>query len=862
MASLASINVKFNVDLSDFSSQMQNSLRSIDKWGQKLQSVGRNLTAAVTLPVLAAGAAATKMASDYEESVNKVDVAFKTASPTVREFAKTTLETSGIAEGTALDMSANFGDMATSMGLPVTAAAKMSTSLVALAGDLASFKNIGIDQANTALNGIFSGETESLKMLGVVMTEANLQQYAYSQGIKAKVKDLDQASKVQLRYNYILSVTKNAQGDFARTQGGAANQSRIFTESLKQLGQQFGSIILPLFTKVITSINSGIKSFSNLSEGTKTVVVVVAGLAAAIGPLLLGVGALLALVPSVVAGFIAVKTAVIGLQGSLVTIAAGLTVAFALYEIFSTVNEKAAIKVKELSNAQKLQKQITDDATNSIMAQKAELASFLAIANDETKSKKERLAAIKAINKISPEYLGNINLENIGTDKARVAIEKYNEALLKGAKAKAAQQVLQELYKKEIETAIQREKAEANKNKLLDEANKKQFTSAAAQKQYNDLLNDKSGVLKTLREQEDKDVKSQIDVAAKIYNQGKDYLDLLGDIGGQTAYNSSLGKDDKTKLNPGTIAFYESQIEALQKQQKEVVKTSDEYKNLERQIVSVQSKIKNIESPAVGIKKPEFPTADNSDISIPDISIGQLKGQLEYFEKLQSTLPETSDEYKRYAEAINGTKIQIAKIEGVDEIGSFSSKLSDAAQKTDEIRGVLENSLKGLASSLAAGVGESIGALVTGTENIGGVLRGMLGIVADFMGQLGKQLIAVGVAGIALKKAFSNPFAALAAGVALVALSAIAQATMQKGPAVQKFANGGIVGGSSYYGDKILARVNSKEMISNTDQQKAIWNGLNAPSGGIVTIIPEIKMKGSDMIIWFNRANDRKNRIG
>jgi hypothetical protein len=96
-----------------------------------------------------------------------------------------------------------------------------------------------------------------------------------------------------VRYNYILSVTKNAQGDFARTSGGAANQTRIFTESLKQVGQQIGAVILPLFTRIITSINEQIKSFSKLSEGTKTTIVVVAALAAVVGPLVLLIGVLL-----------------------------------------------------------------------------------------------------------------------------------------------------------------------------------------------------------------------------------------------------------------------------------------------------------------------------------------------------------------------------------------------------------------------------------------------------------------------------------------------------------------------------------------------------------------------------------------
>lgn len=312
MASLASINVKFSADLKQFSTEMQSALREIEKFGTKLQDVGKTMSTYVTLPLLAAGAAAIHFASDYEESLNKVDAAFKGSSDEVKEFAKTSLTSFGIAEGTALDLASTYGDMATSLGLSTGAAAKMSTELVGLAGDLSSFKNIGIEQANTALAGIFTGETESLKKLGVVMTEANLQAFALSQGIKTQVKDMDQASKVNLRYAYILSVTKNAQGDFAKTSGGAANQMRIFQESLKQLAQQFGSIILPVFTEMVNGINGIIASFSSLSTEAKTTIVIVAAIAAAIGPLILAIGTVISLLPTLAAGFAAL-TGPIGL---------------------------------------------------------------------------------------------------------------------------------------------------------------------------------------------------------------------------------------------------------------------------------------------------------------------------------------------------------------------------------------------------------------------------------------------------------------------------------------------------------------------------------------------------------------------
>lgn len=258
--------------------------------GSKISSAGNVLTGAVTAPLLAAGAAAISMASDYEESLNKVDVAFGESSDRIREFAKTTVDTYGIAEGTALDMAALFGDMATSMSVPRDEAAEMSEMLVGLAGDLASFKNISLEQVGTALKSIFTGETESLKELGVVMTEANLDAFALAEGFGKTTDEMTEAEKVQLRYQYVLNATRNAQGDYARTADGTANSLRTMQESAKELGVAFGQELLPTITPIIQGATKMIKSFGDLDDETKQTAISIAGVAAAAGPALKIVG--------------------------------------------------------------------------------------------------------------------------------------------------------------------------------------------------------------------------------------------------------------------------------------------------------------------------------------------------------------------------------------------------------------------------------------------------------------------------------------------------------------------------------------------------------------------------------------------
>jgi hypothetical protein len=319
--------------------------------GEKMSKIGKSMATYLTLPLAAIAGASIKMASDFTESLNKVDVAFKESSKQVREFAKTTLKTFGIAQGTALDMAALFGDMATSMGVPTDKAATLATELVGLAGDMSSFKNIGIKEVTTALNGVFTGETESLKRMGIVMTIANLKTFALTQGMNDNIEAMTQAQKIQLRYAYILSVTKNAQGDFQRTSAGSANQMRIFTESVKELSVSFGKILLPLFTKIITQVNKVIKGFTSLSPATKKIIVVVATLAAVLGPLLIALGFLsTTLIPALITGFGMLVSAVV----SSATAFKGLTTAMIANPITAIAVGIAALVVGFTSMVQQI----------------------------------------------------------------------------------------------------------------------------------------------------------------------------------------------------------------------------------------------------------------------------------------------------------------------------------------------------------------------------------------------------------------------------------------------------------------------------------------------------------------------------
>lgn len=270
--------------LISFGNKMEASGEKLEKVGGKISSVGKSFTTKLTFPIAAAAVASFKYASDLNENINKTDVAFAQNAEIVKEWSKTTLNKYGLAQSTALEMAATWGDMGTSMELPLDTATEMSKTLVGLAADMASFKNISVERAQTALNAVYTGETESLKTLGIVMTEANLKEYALSKGIQKSYSEMTQAEKVTLRYQYVLSKTTNAQGDFERTSDGAANQMRIAQESAKELAAEFGKHLLPIGTEILKNANELLKAFNGLDDGTKDIIIKIGLVVSALGP--------------------------------------------------------------------------------------------------------------------------------------------------------------------------------------------------------------------------------------------------------------------------------------------------------------------------------------------------------------------------------------------------------------------------------------------------------------------------------------------------------------------------------------------------------------------------------------------------
>lgn len=259
---------------------------------ENLSKLGNKLTLGLTVPLAAGAAAALNYASDLEETLSKVDVVFGGNADSIKNWASTAVEQMGLAEETAMSAAATYGNMATGMGLTANQGAEMAKSLTQLSADLASFNNTSQETAQIALNSIFTGETETLKQYGIVMTETNLEQFAMQQGLEKNIKQMSQAEKVQLRYNYVLANTTNAQGDFARTSDSVANQTRMAKEQLKQAAAALGQNLVPAAASALKVLNNILSGFQKLNPAQQKMILGIAGIAAAAGPVIkLGTGA-------------------------------------------------------------------------------------------------------------------------------------------------------------------------------------------------------------------------------------------------------------------------------------------------------------------------------------------------------------------------------------------------------------------------------------------------------------------------------------------------------------------------------------------------------------------------------------------
>ena len=281
MAADGSVIIDTRMDTSGVQNGVSAIKKSFNGLGSAVKKVGLLIGGIFAIGKLAQfGKECVELGSDLAEVQNVVDVTFTTMSDKVNEFAKNAMTSAGLSETMAKQYVGTFGAMSKSFGFSEAQAYDMSTALTQLTGDVASFYNISQDLAYIKLKSVFTGETETLKDLGVVMTQSALDQYALANGYGKTTSAMTEQEKVALRLKFVTSQLSAASGDFARTSGSWANQVRVMQLQIQSLKATVGQGLINIFTPVIKVINillaklatvaNAFKSFTELITGNKS----------------------------------------------------------------------------------------------------------------------------------------------------------------------------------------------------------------------------------------------------------------------------------------------------------------------------------------------------------------------------------------------------------------------------------------------------------------------------------------------------------------------------------------------------------------------------------------------------------------
>ncbi len=203
-------------------------------------------------------------ASDLAEAQNVVDTAFGDMSYKMEQFAATALETYGISELTAKNMGSTYMAMAKGMGVATDAASDMAVTLTGRLSDIMSFYNKTQSEVDTIGRALITGETEPLKAIGVVMTQTNLSAYAMAQGFSKTYAEMSSNEQLLVRYKYFLEQTSLAQGDFAKTSEGWANQTRLLSERINEFMTNLGGVIMNVLTPALQFANEAVTFLNDL----------------------------------------------------------------------------------------------------------------------------------------------------------------------------------------------------------------------------------------------------------------------------------------------------------------------------------------------------------------------------------------------------------------------------------------------------------------------------------------------------------------------------------------------------------------------------------------------------------------------
>lgn len=346
----ASIQIAILANAARARSEINSTTSAAERMGERMR--GLRAPALIGLGALAAGAkSAINSASDLNEEISKSQQIFGKQAGAIEKFANSASTALGQSKQQALDATSTFGQIAQKAGLGGTAAADFSTKFTGLASDLASFNNSTPQEAIDAIGAAMRGEAEPIRRFGVMLDDATLRSQALKMGLIDNVKQaLTPQQKALAASQAILAQTTKAQGDFARTSGGAANKSRILAAQTEDLKAKLGQALLPAYAKLQQTLLTVIGFLSKHRDVVQKVAIVAAGLAVAV----LAVNTAMTVAGAVTKAYTAVTTLFSLAQKAATAASLGTRIGLAALAVQTTITSavtKAAAAAQWLLNA-------------------------------------------------------------------------------------------------------------------------------------------------------------------------------------------------------------------------------------------------------------------------------------------------------------------------------------------------------------------------------------------------------------------------------------------------------------------------------------------------------------------------------
>ncbi|MDB2109611.1 hypothetical protein PMW03_05560 [Clostridium paraputrificum] len=293
-------------------SKLQSLATKCNNIGNKLSSFGSKMTTMVSLPLAGVGIAGINMASDLEETNNKMEAVFGSMSSMVDEWAKNSAKGYGLTAQAFKDNVTLFGSLSQDiLKMDSKTSAEHGRMLTERAADIASYYNLSMERSNMLIKQLYSGETDGWKDLGITINDTTMQEYALSKGIKKTISSMSLQEKTALRIEMALDKTNRASGDFVNTSDGLANSLRILTANVKNFVTNLMNRGLPSVTSIVNKLNNFMDVLNGLSDEQMDFILKIGMFVTALFPAITIVGKLTSGVGSLITTISGVKTALV-----------------------------------------------------------------------------------------------------------------------------------------------------------------------------------------------------------------------------------------------------------------------------------------------------------------------------------------------------------------------------------------------------------------------------------------------------------------------------------------------------------------------------------------------------------------------